>query len=574
MKLTGIPIVGGIAIGRVMRYVPESEIVSSEPGEWTEEELVRFHCAKAAVENQLRQLVRSTAAESPSHGDIFHAHLAMLEDKLLNDEIVDGISNRHLCASVAVRSVFDRYEAILRQTGAPLIQERAADLADIKLRLLRFLAGQTHQGLSQLPGPVVIVARGMLPSDMATMDRQNVLAIVTQGGSRTSHAAIIARSYDIPSVLGVEGALSLLEDGETVVVDGEKGCVLAKLSEAEMECYRLLRDQLEQEKKEQLGIREALPITRDGARISVKLNVEGLTQEVLDARSCVDGVGLLRSEFLYMNRWDLPTEEEQFEIYRRVTEAFQGKPVTLRTLDLGGDKKADCLDMPGEENPFLGNRALRLCLSKPELFRVQLRAALRAAAYGNLRLMFPMVSSVEDIRRAKAVLEEAKAELRRRGQPFQEHIPVGIMIEIPSIALVADLAASEVDFSSIGSNDLCQYMMAADRRNPAVADYLQTFHPAVLRLIAQVTEAFHRQGKPVSACGEMAGDPVAAMALIGLGVDVLSMGVSSLPVVKRMITSISLEEVKQCTNGLKQLCLAEDIQASLQKLLDTALCTV
>lgn len=574
MKLTGIPAAEGLALGRVLRYTPDETCMGEgvkDSENWTEGELARYNEAEKVIKDDLRQLVRSSAAEGRTHGDIFYAHMAMLEDKMLHAEIVDLISNKHMCASAAVRKVFTYYEGVLGRTQEEIIRERAVDLADIKLRLLRHLAGKTHRGLSQLPGPVIIVARDLMPSDTATMDRANVLGVITEVGSRTSHSAIIARSYGIPAVVGVERALSELKDGETVVVDGRTGAVYTQISEEGMERCRQMQKALKAERQKSLGIREITPVTKDGVRVSVELNMEALTQEVLNARSCVDGVGLFRTEFLYLDRMELPSEEEQFQIYRRVTEAFGSKPVILRTLDIGGDKQADYLGLPQEENPFLGSRGLRLCLDRPELFRTQLRAALRASAYGNLKLMFPMVSSVEDIRAAKAVLEQAKEDLRKSGQPFQKHIPVGIMVEVPSIALTADLAASEVDFASIGSNDLSQYLMAADRHNPAVARYYSSFHPAMLRLIGRVTEAFHLQGKPVSVCGEMGGDPVAAMALLGLGVDGLSMGLSSLAGIKRMITSISMEEVRTLTTQLQKRCLAQDIQSALQDLLDSRL---
>ncbi len=574
MKLSGIPINSGIAIGRVMRYLPDC----GEKGEkardaaiCAEEELDRYRRAAEEVRQELKQLVRQASEEGQAHSDIFYAHVAMLEDKMLNAEIADCITKEHMRASNAVCRVFNRFEAMLRHTGEPLIQERAADLSDIRLRLLQRFSGQPRHDLSKLPGPVVVVAKDLLPSDTATLDRKNVLAIVTEGGSLTSHSAIIACSYGIPAVLGVSGAVSKLRDGETVVVDGVSGCVHTQVAGEEMKRFCLLRDQMLREKERAMGVRNAQPITKDGRRIGVKLNMEALTQDVLDARSCVDGVGLFRTEFLYMDRPEPPSEEEQFQVYRRVAEAFGGKAVTLRTLDLGGDKQAGCLNLPHEENPFLGSRALRLCLSRPELFRTQLRAALRASVYGNLQLMLPMVSSVEDIRAARVVLEQAKTQLRERGQPFQAHIPVGIMVEIPSIALVADLAAREVDFASIGTNDLCQYLMAADRKNPAVATYYRTLHPAMLRLISLVTEAFHRLGKQVSVCGEMGGNPVTALALIGLGVDSLSVGVSALPGIKKMIPSISAHEAKNQMDRLQKQCLTKDIERALQELLDSAL---
>lgn len=572
MKLSGISITNGVAIGRVMRYVSDEaalEESSYHASDKVEYELARYHSAKRQVRGELEQLERRAVIEGQDHRGIFNAHTAMLEDEILIEEIETAIAGGKLCASKAVTLVFERYEAILRQTGETLIQERAVDLDDIKLRLLRALSGCVHHDLSRLPGPVIVVTEDLLPSDAATLDQKNVLAIVTQAGSKTSHSAIIARSYGIPAVLGVPNALEEIQDGEMVVVDAGSGVVLTQLNQEEMEYYQLLRKNYLLDREKELGAGQRLPITKDGVRIAVGLNMETLTNEIISARNYVDGVGLFRTEFLFLDRWSLPDEEEQFQTYRRVVEAFEGKPVTLRTLDLGGDKQADCLTLPREPNPFLGNRALRLCLARPEMFRVQLRAALRASVCGNLRLMLPMVSSMEDIHEAKIILEQAKDELRRKGQPFDEKIQIGIMVEIPAIAMVADMAAQEVDFASIGSNDLCQYMMAADRENPAVAPYYRTFHPAMLRLIGGVVEAFHRQGKRVSVCGEMGGDPVGVLALLGLGVDTLSMGVASVPVIKRVISSVSQASATKLVERVKKYSMAEDIQTALQEFLDS-----
>ena len=573
MKLTGIAMRNGVAIGRVLHYDPDntglSTVVDAAPSK--EDERVRYAQAVEAVGTQLRNLVKQSKDEEREHGDIFYAQVAMLEDNGLNGDVEKAITQRKLCAEAAIREIYAKYERMLGENPVPLIRERAADLRDIELRLLRVLSGRTHHGLSRLPGPVVVVARDLLPSDTATMDRANVLAIITEEGSKTSHSGIIARSYGIPAVLGVKDAMALLHEGETVVVDGREGRVLTELEPEEMERYRLLRNDLLEQKQNRMGIRYVQPITRDGKRVRVELNMEGLTQEVLDARPCVDGVGLFRTEFLYMNRWDLPGEEEQYQLYRRVVESFSGKPVVLRTLDIGGDKHSDCLQLPHEENPFLGCRAIRLCLEQQEVFKTQLRAILRAAVHGDLRILLPMVSSVEDIRAVRAVMEEARHDLEVRKIPHKNWIPLGVMIEIPAIAVSADLAAREADFASIGTNDLCQYMMAADRKNSVVSPYYRTFHPAMLRLIRDVTEAFHRQAKEVAVCGEMAGDPMGALVLLGLGVDTLSMGASALPEVKRMITSVDLEEITALTKELCRRPLAEDIQRGLQRHLDDIL---
>ena len=574
MVLKGNAISGGIAIGKVMRYLPaprdhqEERIAPEAAGQ----EAVRYREAVEFVRGQLAELSQRMDADGQGSGKmIFSAHIAILDDEVMNEEIEELISSSCLNAPSAVSRVYHQYMSLLGKAKDDLIRERTGDLKDVELRLLRALAGEEHVGLSQLEQPVVVVADDLLPSDTAMLDRDKVLAIVTQVGGRTSHSAIIARSYDIPAVLGVEDAMAQLQDGETVVVDAEKGLILTALSQDELDAYTDLSRKRSEEKKQIQRFRSARPVTKDGGQIAVELNMEALTQDVLDTRDYVSGVGLFRTEFLYLGRKELPTEDEQFRVYRKVVEAFGEKPVTLRTLDIGGDKQTECLALPQEMNPFLGNRALRLCLSRPDVFLAQLRAALRASAYGNLQIMFPMVSSMEDIYAAKELLATAKQQLREQNISFREAIPVGIMVEIPSIALTADLAAREVDFASIGSNDLCQYLTAADRLNPQVSRYYRSFHPAMFRLIEAVVRAFHQEGKPVAVCGEMGGDPVSALALLGLGVDALSMSGTCVPYVKRMIASVSLEEARRIARDIQAMHLANDIQKTLTDYLDGVL---
>lgn len=565
MVLKGIAVSGGIVIGRVLRYLPMKQDDSEKriAPELAEQEAARYRAAAALVRGQLEALSRQMDKDKQESSKIFLAHIAIVDDEVMNEEIEEAILSSHFDAPSAVSLIYNQYIALLGKTKDDLIRERTGDMKDIKLRLLRALAGEEHMGLSQLDAPVVIVADDLLPSDTATMDRGKVLAMITQVGGATSHSAIIARSYDIPAVLGVAGAMEQLRDGETVVVDAEKGLVLTALSQMELDVYTDLSRKSSEEKRQMQRYRAVQPVTRDGRQIQVELNMENVTPEVLSTRDDVSGVGLFRTEFLYLGRKELPSEQEQFQVYRKAAEAFGEKPVTLRTLDIGGDKQAECLALPQEMNPFLGNRALRLCLAKPDVFLTQLRAALRASAYGDLQIMFPMVSGMEDIYAAKRLLEQAKEQLQKEGLAFRENIPVGIMVEIPSVALIADMAAREVDFASIGSNDLCQYLTAADRLNPQVSRYYRSFHPAMFRLIGAVVEAFHQEGKPVAVCGEMGGDPVSALALLGLGVDALSMGRSAVPYIKRMITSFELEQAQKIARSIQTMSLADDIQNAL-----------
>jgi len=380
--------------------------------------------------------------------------------------------------------------------------------------------------------------------------------------------AIIARSYEIPAVLGVSGIVSQLEDRQEVILDAVDGAILTGFDEEVRSAYEAKRREILRRQAHTKLYIDREPITPDGVRIAVELNIASAEPQNLEYAKYTDGVGLFRSEFLYMGRSALPTEEEQFQAYRKVLMTYGSRPVILRTLDIGGDKPLDCLDIPKEDNPFLGNRALRLCFQHPDMFRTQLRASLRASVYGNLWLMFPMVASMDDIRRAKSCLESAKAELTAEGIPFSPDLKVGIMVEIPAIAFLADQAAREVDFASIGTNDLTQYLTAVDRGNPEVRAYYQTYHPSLFRLIGYVVRSFAAQGKPVGVCGEMGGDPLAAAVLIGLGMRQLSMGAASVASIKQMILSTSCETAKALAETVCGLSTADEVRKYLKEHID------
>ena len=438
-------------------------------------------------------------------------------------------------------------------------------LRDVCARLLRCWEGLAERDLSALPGPVIVAAHDLVPSDTATLDREHVLGIITEVGGSTSHSAIIARSYEIPAVLGAEGIMIGLRDRQEVVLDAVDGVILTDIDDEARAFYEKKREETlrcQAHTKQYIG-RE--PVTPDGVRIAVELNIASAEPQELEGARYTDGVGLFRSEFLYMGRSTLPTEEEQFQAYRKVLMTYGKRPVILRTLDIGGDKPLDCLDIPKGDNPFLGNRALRLCFQHPEVFRTQLRAALRASVYGQLWLMFPMVASMDDIRRAKGCLEQARDELTAEGIPFSPEMKVGIMVEIPSIAIIADQAAKEVDFASIGTNDLTQYLTAVDRGDPAVRSYYQTYHPAMFRLIGYVVKAFSACGKPVGVCGEMGGDPLTAAVLMGLGMRQLSMGAASVAAVKQIILSTSCETARTLAEAVCGMDTAEAVRQYLKE---------
>lgn len=564
----GNPVSEGAAVGKVYLYQPYLPQVTQ--GEIPESEvpaaIARYEAILAGAKEELEHIrERLDRSGDGDKAKIFTAHTDILFDVAMDEEIRDKISYDLMTPEWAVHKVYEKFMKLLSKAKDDLIRERVADLRDVKNRLLRIAAGVPEKNLAALEEPVVVVAHDLLPSDTATLDRKNVLAIVTEVGGATSHSAIIARSYEIPALLGVEGILEKVPHGEEVAVDAIAGSLVVdptpevKAAFAVKQTAFLTR---REEEKKFLGVE---PRMADGTLLPVHLNVGSASDQELKGEQFTDGVGLFRTEFIYMGKEQLPTEEEQYEIYKKVLTAFGDRPVTIRTLDIGGDKKLQCMELPVEENPFLGNRALRLCFSMPEVFLTQLRAALRASVHGNLWIMFPMVGSLDDIRRAKGYVEQAKAQLEERGIPYKKDVKIGIMVEIPSIALVADLAAKEADFASIGTNDLTQYATAVDRMNPALGEYYQSYHPALFRLIGYVVESFAKEGKPVSVCGEMGGDPLAAAVLVGLGMSKLSMGAASVARIKKLLSGLTMEKARELAETVRTLPTNGEVKAYLEQ---------
>ena len=569
MRYTGTAVSAGVVIGKVYLYERFVSDVSKCPMGTPAEEAAHYLAARDAAQGELETLCQHfTELGDNEKASIFSAHLEILSDETMDEEIQAGISGGESSGPWVIRSVYEQYASMFEQLADPIIRERAVDLRDVCARLLRCWEGLPEQNLSALPEPVIIITHDLVPSDTATLDRNNVLGIVTEIGGSTSHSAIIARSYEIPAVLGVSGIVSQLEDRQEVILDAVDGAILTGFDEEVRSAYEAMRREILRRQAHTKLYIDREPITPDGVRIAVELNIASAEPQNLEYAKYTDGVGLFRSEFLYMGRSALPTEEEQFQAYRKVLMTYGSRPVILRTLDIGGDKPLDCLDIPKEDNPFLGNRALRLCFQHPDMFRTQLRASLRASVYGNLWLMFPMVASMDDIRRAKSCLESAKAELTAEGIPFSPDLKVGIMVEIPAIAFLADQAAREVDFASIGTNDLTQYLTAVDRGNPEVRAYYQTYHPSLFRLIGYVVRSFAAQGKPVGVCGEMGGDPLAAAVLIGLGMRQLSMGAASVASIKQMILSTSCETAKALAETVCGLSTADEVRKYLKEHID------
>lgn len=566
MTYSGTPASMGVAIGKAYLYQRFQPQLHDWPPITPEADISQYEVALAAAQRELEAL----RDRFLRHGDeekagIFSAHLEILLDEVMDEEIRTSINERVCNGPQSIRMVYDQYADMFSKLDDPLIRERALDLRDVCARLLRCWDGLPEQNLSALPGPVIVVAHDLLPSDTATLDRENVLGIVTEIGGTTSHSAIIARSYEIPAVLGIENICTQLSDGQEVILDAVTGELLTEFNEVARNRYRNKREEVLREMAVTKTFLGCEPVTPDGIRMTIELNVASSDPSELMRAQYTDGVGLFRSEFLYMGRKTLPSEEEQYRAYRKVLLAYGQRPVILRTLDIGGDKPLESMELPVEDNPFLGNRALRLCFQNPQLFKTQLRAALRASVHGNLWLMFPMVSSMDDIRRAKTCFQKACLELDVENIPYSKTVKLGIMIEVPSIALLADLAAEEVDFASIGTNDLTQYSTAVDRGNPAVKSYYQTYHPALFRLIGYVVEQFQARGKPVGVCGEMGGNPHTAAVLMGLGIRQLSMGASAIAGIKRMVVSTSCRKAQEIAQVVKHLSTAEEVERYLME---------
>ena len=567
MKLFGNPVSGGIAIGEVMRYEP---FRAAPPASLRIDEaevnvsLERYENAVGIARTELEGRLSVLSERAPDKAKILAAHVEILSDPVIDEETRRAVRSDLMPADAAIAMVFDKYSDLLERSKSKVMRERASDLQDVKNRILRCWAGKREKNLSSLDGPVIVVCSDLYPSDTVSIDRKNVLGIVAQTGGSTSHTAIVARGYEIPAVLGVSDCMEHLNDGDIVVLDAEKGEIIIAPDGTERSAYTAAALRAATEMREMRKWRFAEPVTRDGRRIWVGMNITSASDDELERAACADGSGLFRTEFVYTGKPGVPEEEEQYRIYRRVLEAFEGKPLIMRTIDIGGDKQPERFGLPAEDNPFLGLRGLRLCFARPELFGAQIRAALRASVYGDLRIMLPMVGSMEEIARARTFITDQGTLLDARGIAWNREIEIGIMIEIPSMALIADLAAQEVDFASIGTNDLCQYLNAADRLNPSVESCYQEYHPAMFRVIGNIARAFADAGKSVSICGEMGGDPLAVPALIGLGVEKFSMNAASIARVKRVVCGLSTGAASELAREVRALKTASEVKKLLQ----------
>ncbi len=565
MKLTGKPVSKGIVLGQVLKYCPFQASVTTAPIEagHLEEALAHYEQTLSSARKELECLEARMLEEDPHQAKIISAHREILLDPAMDEEI-RALIQGYCSPDTAIEQVYGNYIAVLSRSKNEMMRERTSDLRDVKNRLLRCWLGKPERNLSQLAQPVILVADDLYPSDTVSMDRSKVLGIITQVGGATSHTAILARSYEIPAVLGIPGIMDMLSDGEEIILDGVAGEVLTQPTDQERAAYTAAAEQVRRELRETAAYLDTEAVTLDGTHIEVRLNVAAANDFELSGAEHADGCGLFRTEFLYLDGDHLPSEEEQYQIYKKVLTAFGHKPVVLRTLDIGGDKQLACLELPRESNPFLGVRGLRLCLSNEALFRTQIRAALRASVHGNLHIMMPMVGALDEVRLAKAIFCEESEALDKAGIPHNAETPIGIMVEVPSIALISDLVADEVDFVSVGTNDLCQYLTASDRMNPSVKPYHQDYHPAIFRTLGYIARSFQSAGKPISICGELGGDPLAIPALLGLGVRKLSMGGASIAGAKKVIRSLRLEDAQTLSDKIQTLKTEGEIKACLQ----------
>jgi len=567
--MKGVAASPGIVIGQahVLKEYPIHIDQQPIAAEQVEAELQKFEEALVKAKSQL-EIIRDKAKKEmgADKAEIFGAHLMMLEDEVFLGEIREKIKSESLRAEYALTLVVAAYTEMFQNMEDEYLKERAADIQDVSDRLVKNLLNIPMQSLADLAEEVVIIARDLTPSDTAQMNKECVMAFATEMGGRTSHTAIMARSLEIPAVVGCVGLLAEVQNGDLVIVDGNKGLVFLNPDQDTLEQYRKAQEEYARYIQELKELKDLPAETNDQARrVELVANI-GTPKDCAGAlANGAEGIGLYRTEFLYMDRAALPGADEQFVAYKAVAEEMKGRPVIIRTLDIGGDKKLPYLDMPEEMNPFLGWRAIRMCLDREEILRTQLRAIMRASAYGTLRIMYPMVSNADEIRKANAILAEVKADLDREGIPYDRNLQVGIMVEIPAAAVIADLLIKEVDFFSIGTNDLIQYTIAVDRMNEHISYLYEPLHPAVLRLVKNVIDASHRAGKWTGMCGEMAGDVAAAPILLGLGLDEFSMSAVSIPRVKKVIRGLTWAEAQE----IAQKALAAESAEEIRRLLKT-----
>ena len=568
-QLKGIAAAPGIVIGPAFKLrreewlIPKQEINESDIAvqiQFFEEALIKTRREILDLQKRISEEMGKDSAQ------IFEAHLLVLEDRMLIEEVIERLKKEHLNVAYIFSEVLKKYIKVFSKIDDDYLRERIVDINDVGKRILRHLLGREGRvkALGNLEKEVVVVAHDLSPSETAMMHKERVCGFVTEVGGKTSHTAIMAKSLEIPAVVGLHQANEKIEDDDLLIVDGTLGLVILNPNEATLSSYRQEEDKLRDVTQKFLQVKDLPAITLDNYKVSILANIE-LPEEVPSVKlHGAQGIGLYRTEYFYMNREDLPTEEEHFQAYKSVAEALSPFPVTIRTLDLGGDKFVSQLEIPHEMSSFLGWRAIRFCLARPDIFKVQLRAILRASAYGKLKLMYPMISGIEEFQQANQILGECKQELNREGIPFDKDIKVGVMIELPSAAMTSDILAKVADFFSIGTNDLIQYTLAVDRANERVAYLYEPAHPAVLRMIRNIIKAGHNSDIEVAMCGEMAGDSALVLILLGLGLDEFSLPSSAIPQVKYIIRSITIQEAEKIAQEALSLSTGKEVELFIQ----------
>ncbi|CNH54609.1 phosphoenolpyruvate-protein phosphotransferase [Yersinia intermedia] len=566
--ISGILVSPGIAFGKAL-LLKEDEIVINRKkisADQVEQEVERFKAGRAKASEQLEAIkTKAEASLGEEKAAIFEGHIMLLEDEELEQEIIALIKDEHASADAAAYSVIEGQAKALEELDDEYLKERAADVRDIGKRLLKNILGLTIVDLSAIQEEVILVATDLTPSETAQLNLDKVLGFITDLGGRTSHTSIMARSLELPAIVGTSDVTKQVQNGDYLILDAVNNKVYLNPTADIIEQLKAVNTQYITDKNDLAKLKDLPAITLDGHQVEVVANI-GTVRDIAGAeRNGAEGVGLYRTEFLFMDRDSLPTEEEQFQAYKAVAEAMGSQAVIVRTMDIGGDKDLPYMNLPKEENPFLGWRAIRIAMDRKEILHAQLRAILRASAFGKLRIMFPMIISVEEVRELKAELELLKGQLREENKAFDETIEVGVMVETPAAAVIAHHLAKEVDFFSIGTNDLTQYTLAVDRGNELISHLYNPMSPSVLGLIKQVIDASHAEGKWTGMCGELAGDERATLLLLGMGLDEFSMSAISIPRIKKIIRNTNFEDVKV----LAEQALAQPTAKELMDLITT-----
>jgi len=563
LEIKGIPVAPGVAIGPAYK-IGKEEIVAPKEAIKEEEIPLQIQLFEEALIKTRKELLGLQKKISEEMGkdaaEIFDSHLLVLEDRMLIEEVISRLKKERLNVAYIFSEVLKRYVTVFSNIEDEYLKERVADINDVGKRVLKNLLGKERKSLEDLKERVIIIAHDLSPSDTAAMQKKNVAGFITDIGGKTSHTAIMAKALEIPAVVGAQEATIKVKAGDTVIIDGSVGLAIVNPDAKTLANYHKVEQKLKELSKKFMSLKKLPAQTLDGKRVDIAANIE-LPAEINAVKQYGgEGIGLYRTEFFYMNRKDLPSEEEHYQAYKYVAEAMKPYPVIIRTLDLGGDKFISQFEIPHDMLPFLGWRAIRFCLARPDIFKAQLKAILRASVHGSLKLMYPMISGIEELQQANKILKEAKEELHKSGEAFDKNIQVGAMIEVPSAAMTADLLAKECDFFSIGTNDLIQYSLAVDRTNEKIAYLYEPAHPGVLRMIKKVIDAAHKADIWVGTCGEMAGDPALALILLGLGLDEFSLPPFVIPEVKHAIRSVNLDEARKLAEEALKLSTGREVE--------------